>query len=459
MAIAASPRTLTRRLAGIDAYRGFVMLLMASHGLGLASAARVAPENGWLQFLSFHVSHIPWRGWSLWDLIQPSFMFLVGTSMAFSYAARAARGQSYIEMLRHAVLRALILILLGVFLRSNGRDLTYWTFEDVLTQIGLGYVFLFLLWGRGWFIQLVAATAILAGYWALFYYYPLPPVDFDYASVGVSQEFRLAESFTGYEAHWNKNTNPAHAFDVWFLNLFPRESEFLYNGGGYHTLSFIPSLATMIFGLMAGGLLRGAYDKWTKLFGLLIFAGVLIAAGNIWDQSGYGPLVKRIWTPSWAIWSAGVSTLLLAVFFFFCDVCNMSKLAFPLRVVGMNSIVIYVMSYPRRRLDHADDSNSLRRSCLSKSRPAADAGPAAGRRRRSVRNRECRRTRRRPRRDVADSVLAVSAENLCADLKTNSTSEIAEHSNHSSVSSDPACNRYVSNSPATPLTCSGGLGG
>ena len=61
---------------------------------------------------------------------------------------------------------------------------------------------------------------------------------------------------TGFAAHWNKNSNLAWAFDTWFLNLFPREQPFKYNGGGYATLSFIPTLATMILGLIAGGVLR-----------------------------------------------------------------------------------------------------------------------------------------------------------------------------------------------------------
>ena len=56
----------------------------------------------------------------------------------------------------------------------------------------------------------------------------------------------------GFAAHWNKNSNLAWAFDVWFLNLFPREQPFVFNGGGYATLSFIPTLGTMILGLLAG---------------------------------------------------------------------------------------------------------------------------------------------------------------------------------------------------------------
>lgn len=332
------------RLVSMDAFRGFVMLLMASSGLGLAAASRYFPDSSAWESIAFHVSHVEWRGWSLWDLIQPSFMFLVGTSMAFSYAARAARGQSFGEMLGHAAVRAIVLILLGVFLRSNGRDQTYWTFEDVLTQIGLGYLFLFLLWRRPWGVQLLAAGAILVGYWSLFYFYPSPPEGFDYAQVGVSQEWLAEHGFTGVEAHWNKNVNPAHAADVWFLNLFPRQSPFAFNGGGYQTLSFLPSLATMIFGLLVGEWLRTENSAFTKFAGLLVIGGLLVAAGVVADGSGVAPMVKRIWTPSWAVWSAGAATLLLAAFYFFVDLCGLKRAAFVFTVVGMNSIAFYVMA-------------------------------------------------------------------------------------------------------------------
>ena len=93
-------------------------------------------------------------------MIQPSFMFMVGVSLAYSFAKRQQRGDRYRSMFWHAVRRALILILLGVFLRSFNFRGTYWTFEDVLTQIGLGYVFLFLLAGRPLKWQLTALVLI-----------------------------------------------------------------------------------------------------------------------------------------------------------------------------------------------------------------------------------------------------------------------------------------------------------
>ena len=119
------------------------MFLMMAEVLGFSDVASARPDNPFWRFLAHHQSHVPWVGCSLHDLIQPSFSFLVGVALPFSLANRRARGQK--KMIWHALWRAAVLILLGVFLRSIHSSQTNWTFEDTLTQIGLGYFFLFLL--------------------------------------------------------------------------------------------------------------------------------------------------------------------------------------------------------------------------------------------------------------------------------------------------------------------------
>lgn len=132
--------------------------------------------------------------------------------------------------------RAVALSALGIFLRSIGKPQTNFTFEDTLTQIGLGYVPLFLLAFRPRRDQWIATGVILAGVWLAFALYPLPGPDFDYQRVGVTAKWMGEHGLSGFAAHWQKNSNLAWAADVWFLNLFPREKEFLFNGGGYATL-------------------------------------------------------------------------------------------------------------------------------------------------------------------------------------------------------------------------------
>ena len=331
------------RLTSVDAFRGFVMFLMMAEVLKLHRVAVALPESGFWKFLAHHQSHVEWIGCSLHDLIQPSFSFLVGVALPFSLASRTARGQSRARMTWHAGWRALVLVLLGVFLRSLGRGQPNWTFEDTLSQIGLGYVILFLLGLRPMRDQWIALVAILIGYWAAFALYPLPGADFDYAKVGVTRDW--PNLMTGVAAHWNKNSNLAWGFDTWFLNLFPREKPFAYNGGGYATLSFIPTLGTMILGLIAGGVIRSERAAWAKVKWLAL-AGLLgLLAGAALDWLGICPVVKRIWTPSWVLFSGGWCFLLLAGFFVILDIWTHKRLGFPLVVIGINSIAAYCMAH------------------------------------------------------------------------------------------------------------------
>ena len=194
------------------------MVLMVSAGLALPTIAARHPESGVWELVGYETSHAEWQGCTLWDLIQPSFMFLVGVALPFSLAARRARGHSWPVLFGHAAWRAVVLVLLGIFLMSNWSASTEWTFVNVLTQIGLGYVFLFLLAGLGTRVQVAAAVAILCATWWLYASHPLPPPDFDPTRVGV--DLQKTPPFTGLFAHWNKNANIGHDGDLWFLNLF-----------------------------------------------------------------------------------------------------------------------------------------------------------------------------------------------------------------------------------------------
>lgn len=342
-AVQPAPRDKPARLVSLDAYRGAIMLFMASSGLALPQVAKQFPDSPVWRFLAFNTDHVPWTGCSLWDLIQPSFMFMVGVAMPYSIASRRARGDSEKKIAAHVVYRAIVLVLLAIFLSSNwSKGSTDFVFTNVLAQIGLGYAFLYLLLGRGLRVQLGALAGILIGYWLLFFLWPLPPDGFDYRAVGWPENW---QRLPGWLAHWDKNTNIAAAFDKWFLNLFPPAEAgkpFVFNKGGYQTLNFVPSLGTMLLGLMAGEMLRGARGKWYKLGWLLAAAAVCLALGYL---AGYVcPIVKRIWTPSWALFSAGWTFAMLAGFFWIIDIHGWRRWAFPLIVVGMNSIAMYCMA-------------------------------------------------------------------------------------------------------------------
>lgn len=333
------------RLGSIDAYRGVVMLLMMAEVLRLRNVARALPESGFWKFLAWHQSHVEWVGASLHDFIQPSFSFLVGVALPFSLASRLARGDSHLKCTLHAWWRALLLVLLGVFLRSTSRNATNWTFEDTLTQIGLGYGFLFLLGSRPVRDAWIALGAILAGHWAAFALWPVPGPEFDYAKVGVTKAWLDANGLTGFAAHWQKNSNLAWAFDTWWMNLFPREKPFLFNGGGYATLSFIPTLGTMILGLIGGHVLRSAREPAAKLRWFAIAGAACLFAGAALGWLGLCPVVKRIWTPSWTLFSGGACLWVLGLCHWIIDLRGRRTWAFPLIVIGANSIAAYLIAH------------------------------------------------------------------------------------------------------------------
>jgi predicted acyltransferase len=335
--------TLPQRVSSVDAYRGFVMLLMMAEVLNFSQVSKALPNSSFWAFLDTQQSHVSWVGCSLHDLIQPSFSFLVGVALPYSLAGKAVKQQTTGMMWFHTIRRSLILILLGIFLRSMSSTQTNFTFEDTLTQIGLGYPFLFALGFRSERVQWTALTCILLAYGIFFAAYPLPGPYFDWTETGNTTDWEY--NLHGFAAHWNKNTNAAWAFDRWFMNLFPRENPFLNNGGGYSTLSFIPTLGTMILGLIAGKWLKNAQSPSWLLKRFIVTALILFAASIILNLTGINPIVKRIWTPAWTLFSGGWCFLLLAVFYFLVDIKENKSWFLPLIVIGTNSIAAYIFAH------------------------------------------------------------------------------------------------------------------
>jgi len=331
-----------QRVASVDVFRGFVMLLMMAEVLDFAAVSNALPNNVFWRCIAFNQSHVAWQWLSLHDMIQPAFTFLVGVVLPFSVASRKSKGATWRSIMIHTVKRSLILIFLGIFLRSIHSNQTNFTFEDTLTQIGLGYTFLVMLAFYSQRVQISVFIFILAGYWLAFAWYPLPDAGFDYAKTGVPANWHY--NMNGFAAHWNKNMNLAWAFDRWFLNLFPRERPFLFNGGGYATLSFIPTLGTMVLGLFAGNILRSASNPQGKTKFFVTLGLSLIVLGILLHIMGINPIVKRIWTPAWTIFSGGICFLMLAFFYRVIDIADKRKWAFLFTVIGVNSIAAYVIA-------------------------------------------------------------------------------------------------------------------
>lgn len=169
---------------------------------------------------------------------------------------------------------------------------------------------------------------LLFAYWAAWALYPAHEPGF----------------FSGFLAHWNKGDNFGNAFDQWFLNLFPRVKPFTENPGGYLTLSFIPTLGTMLLGLAGGRWLTESAPA-IPMRKLLTAGAIGVAAGLLLHFAGICPIVKRIWTPAWTLFSGGLCFFFLAAFCWIMEVKQQRRWAFPLLVIGMNSIAAYLIAH------------------------------------------------------------------------------------------------------------------
>ncbi|MBX7211297.1 MAG: DUF5009 domain-containing protein [Verrucomicrobiaceae bacterium] len=365
------PAAKPQRLLSLDTFRGFAMFLMAAELLDLPDVAAQFSASAFWQAVSFHSQHVEWTGCSLHDLIQPAFSFMVGVALPFSISSRRAKGASVPQMMRHALVRALILVVLGVLLRFLDEKHIHWTYEDTLAQIGLGYPFLFLLGLCSTRGRWSALAAILAGYWLFFALHPLPGPDFDRAAADIPAGW--AHDFTGFAAHWNLNSNAAWAFDRWFLNIFPAGDYFRGNPEGYSTLNFIPTLGTMILGLIAGQWFRDGHRGAAAMKRLGVAGALCLLAGLALHHSGICPSVKKLWTPSWTLVSGGWCLFIMAAFHGINDVAGFDKWSFPFQVLGMNSILMYLLVHLVEAVFAAGHRLHLRFQPFSSMSPAVES--------------------------------------------------------------------------------------
>lgn len=293
------------RYVSLDAYRGFIMILLVSVGFGFG---RLEGHPIW-GVLAHHVDHVPWEGAVFWDLIQPAFMFMVGVAMPFAFAKRIAKGATFSQNLSHVLIRSLKLIVLAQIFTIVNEGKFQFGLMNVLGQIAFTYFFCFLLMQVQFRWQVVAAVLILAGHWALFVIFPGP------------------------DGPFSKTGNVGSMIDMAVLGRV--------SSGHYVTINFISSTVTTLFGVWTGYLMRSDRTIGQKLKILAIAAAGTFAGGLA--LSPFIPIVKRIWTASFTLYSTGWVLLMLIAFVWLVEVRGYRKAMFPLLVVGANSIFIYVI--------------------------------------------------------------------------------------------------------------------
>ena len=256
------------RLDSLDAYRGFVMFTLLCGGIFHSLAGH--PTWHWLAVQNEHVA---WEGTVYWDLIQPAFMYMVGVAMPFAFAVRRSRGDSWGSQAVHAVRRAATLVAIGILLDHVGAERVQIGFIRVLQQIAFGYLAAFLVLGQSLRTQGLVAATILVAYQVLWMFNP----------------------WNGPGGPWAiGNQNIGSAFDFWMIGR---------NYSGYYVgLNAIPATATIIVGVMAGQYLSTSRDKGRTARTLALAGLAGIVAG--WLLGVWFPIIKRIWTPSFAVYAA-----------------------------------------------------------------------------------------------------------------------------------------------------------
>lgn len=311
----------SERLLSIDALRGFDMFwIIGGDQIVRLLAKNLSPETQ--SVIDRQLEHAEWEGFFFYDLIFPLFLFLVGVVLPFSLGKIAAAGEprktSYLRIARRTA------FLFGLGLLANGILRFDWAnlrVTGVLQRIALCYgiaAIIYMNTNRA--ARCVALVAILAGYWALFQYVPAPE--------------------TSKPADYSKEHNLGGYVDRHYLPGKILKAYYQY-GDNEGLLSTIPAVGTTLLGVLAGEWLRSRRRPWTKAAGLLGAGIAGIAGGLFWGQTY--PIIKNLWTGSFVLLTGGLSLILLGIFYAVIDVLKWRGWAFPLAVIGMNAITIYVL--------------------------------------------------------------------------------------------------------------------
>ncbi|MBN1342998.1 MAG: DUF5009 domain-containing protein [Phycisphaerae bacterium] len=306
------------RIVSVDALRGFDMFWIVGGRavvLGLI-ALFVDPMPEWLQN---QFRHPEWIGYSAWDLIMPTFLFIVGTSMPLAFAKRMESGQSRKRLYLKIVRRTVILVVLGMVVSGHLLDFNLSTLRvgsNTLEAIAVGYfVASIVLLNLSIAGQVITVGVLLVTYWLLMVFVPVPG-----HGAGVIEP----------------NANFAVVVDNWIFGGFSDEEA--YTG----ILTILGYGATVLIGVQSGHLLRSGMHPGAKI-GVLVLAGVgCLIGGLVWATYLGFPVIKHIWSSSYVLWAAGWSFLLLALFYAVIDVAGLKRWAFPFVVIGMNAITVYV---------------------------------------------------------------------------------------------------------------------
>lgn len=305
------------RILSIDALRGFDMFwIMGGHYIvvGLDDVF----HNRFTAFLKTQLDHVEWTGFNFYDIIMPLFLFLAGVSMVFSYRKRLATETGKKKLWKHTARRVLILWLLGMIVQ--GKLLTYdisqlQLYSNTLQAIASGYlvatVIILYFPVR---VQVIITILLLLSYWAIMALIPINGTT---------------------EGAYSATQNVAFVFDHMVLGRFHDGLDYTW------IISSLNFGATTMLGVFCGYIMESGNRKTQRLLIFVLSGVLLIVSGlilNVWH-----PIIKKIWTSSFVLFSGGICVLLLALFYLIVDIWEFRKGIKWLIILGSNAIFGYVV--------------------------------------------------------------------------------------------------------------------
>jgi predicted acyltransferase len=299
------------RLQSLDFLRGFIMVLLALESARLFDHLFALSEGHAIQAFFLQFFHHPWHGLRFWDLIQPCFMFIAGTALAFSLHKQQQLGVSWNTSFRKALKRSAWLFFWGVLdyaVRPGGLSFELW---DVLTQLSFTTLVAFLIFRWSIASQLAISIGLLL----------------------LTEMLYRFTHVTGFDQPFTDQHNFGNYVDVVLMNKI--------NSGGWVAINCLPTAAHTIWGAVAGKLLLSDQSGTYKVIRIVIAGVIALLLGYVLDWT-ITPIIKRIATSSFTLVSGGWCLCGLALCYWWIDVKGHQRYLTFFTIVGMNSIFIYL---------------------------------------------------------------------------------------------------------------------
>lgn len=307
------------RVISVDALRGFDMFWIFG-GEGIFMGLDKVFHNKISGFINEQLNHVEWFGFHFYDIIMPLFLFMVGISMVYSYRKRLGNDKSEISLWKHTIKRFFILWFLGLIVQGNllTYDITkFHLYANTLQAIAAGYLIAtIIILYLPVMHQITATIGLMLLYWAIMALIPIG-----------------GNTLGAY----TPDRNVAQFVDAFILGRFDDGLDYTW------IVSSLNFGATTMLGVFCGYILQSTANKYVKFRNFIIFGVTLIILALIWNI--WHPIIKKLWTSSFVLFSGGICTLLLGAFYLVIDIWNVRKGTKWMIIIGSNAIFAYVISH------------------------------------------------------------------------------------------------------------------